>query len=145
MPTVSGSTEIPVKPAELWEKMAGDLSRIGEWNVTHAGFPDEMPGEYEVGTKFREQVKLMGMPGEVTWTVKELEWGRHFMLEGQGPMGITLRSAITLEKTDDGTKATMDSSFEGGPLIGPMGDTVAKATEKAAEESLEKLRAMIGV
>jgi Polyketide cyclase / dehydrase and lipid transport len=143
VPTVSGSAEIPVKPAELWERMAGDLSNIGDWNVTHSAWPDPLPDSYEVGTKFREQVKIMGMPGEVTWEVKELEVGKNFALEGDGPMGIKLRSAVELEETGDGTKATMESSFEGGPLAGPMGETVAKAAEKAAEESLAKLRSLI--
>jgi hypothetical protein len=143
VPTVTGSAEIPVKPTELWERMAGDLSNIGDWNVTHSAWPDPLPDDYEVGTRFREQVKIMGMPGEVTWEVKELEVGKNFALEGDGPMGIKLRSAVQLEETDAGTKATMESAFEGGPLVGPMGDTVAKAAEKAAEESLAKLQAIV--
>ena len=65
MPEVSRSAELPAPPERAWE-IFSDISRYGEWNETHDGFPDGPP-ELATGTTFREKVTIMGMPGEATW------------------------------------------------------------------------------
>jgi ligand-binding SRPBCC domain-containing protein len=124
MPTVSKSLDIPAPVDKVWE-VAGDLSRYGEWNVTHTGFPDGTPTG-EQGSTFKENITVMGMPGQATWT-----------------MGITLGSKLELAPNGDSTTVTIEVSFDGGPLAGPLGATVAASGEKAAAESLEKLKGLV--
>ena len=141
MPTVSKSLDIPSPAEEVWS-VATDLSRYGEWNVTHTGFPDGTPTG-EQGSTFKENITVMGMPGQATWTVTERSDGSHSVWEGEGPMGITLGSKLELAPNGDGTTVTIEVSFDGGPLAGPLGATVAASGEKAASESLEKLRELV--
>lgn len=142
MPEVSNSIEMPAPPERVWSVVT-DLSRYGEWNTTHTDFPDGTPETLEPGTTFREKVKIMGMPGEVKWTVTDVIENEKFAMDGEGPMGVTLKAAYRLEGNGDKTTFTFDSAFAGGALSGPMGGPVTKQTEKAAGESVEKLKELV--
>ncbi len=65
------------------------------------------------------------------------------MWTGEGPMGITLGTRLELAASGDGTTVSISVSFDGGPLAGPMGATVAASAEKGAAQSLEKLAALV--
>ena len=58
-------------------------------------------------------------------------------------MGITLGTRLELAPTDAGTTVSISISFDGGPLAGPIGETVARSAQKGALESLERLRGMV--
>jgi hypothetical protein len=141
MPTVTHSVEIPAAPDEVWV-VATDWGRYAEWNVTHSAFPDGPPPS-EPGATFKERITVMGMPGEAIWTVAETNPPSLTAWHGEGPMGIRLGNRLQLDPSGDGTKVTIEVSFEGGPLAGPLGDSVAASARKGAAESLEKLKALV--
>ncbi len=142
MPTVVRTIDVARSPEEIWA-VGADFSRYAEWNQTHKAFPDGPPQLIE-GTTFRETVTIMGMPGEVKWTITEVVEPHRFALEGDGPMGIKLGAALELTPNGAGTTGALEASFGGGPLLGALGDSVARATEQATDRSLEKLGALIG-
>ena len=141
MPTVTQSLDVPSPPEQVWN-VATDWSRYGEWNVTHSGFPDGLPPS-EPGATFKEKITIMGMPGEASWTVSELTAPTLTSWEGEGPMGIKLGTRLELAPSGDGTTVTISVSFDGGPLAGPLGESVAKSAEKGAAESLQKLKSLV--
>jgi len=142
MPTVTKSLDIPASPEAVWA-VASDLTRYGEWNVTHTGFPEGSPSG-EQGSQFKENITIMGMPGQATWTVAELVEPSKTVWSGEGPMGITLGSKLELTPNGDATTVSIEVTFDGGPLAGPLGATVASSAEKSAAESLEKLKGLLG-
>jgi uncharacterized protein YndB with AHSA1/START domain len=141
MPTVTKSLDIPAPAEKVWS-VATDLGRYGEWNVTHTGFP-EGPPTGEQGSTFKENITIMGMPGQAIWTVTEREEPTRTVWSGEGPMGITLGTKLELAPDGDGTTVSIEVSFDGGPLSGPLGATVAASAEKGALESLEKLKGLV--
>lgn len=141
MPTVTQSLEIPAAPEQVWE-IATDWSRYGEWNVTDTGFP-EGPSSADQGATFKEQITIMGMPGEASWTVAESSAPMRTVWAGEGPMGITLGTRLELAATAEGTTVSLSISFDGGPLAGPIGETVARSAQTGALESLQRLRGMV--
>jgi carbon monoxide dehydrogenase subunit G len=147
MPEVTQSLDIPAAPQAVWD-VATDLSRYGEWNISHTGFPDGTPAT-EAGTKFREQITIMGMPGEANWEITEAVAPERTVWTGAGPMGIVLGTKLELapsgegEGEGEGTTVSISVSFDGGPLAGPMGATVAASAEKGAAQSLEKLKELV--
>ena len=141
MPEVTSTLDIPASPQAVWD-VATDLNRYGEWNISHTGFPDGTP-QTEAGAKFREQITIMGMPGEATWEIAEAVAPERTVWTGAGPMGIVLGSKLELTPAGDGTSVSISVSFDGGPLAGPMGATVAASAEKGAAQSLEKLRDLV--
>jgi carbon monoxide dehydrogenase subunit G len=141
MPEVTSSLEIPAPPEKVWE-VATDLSRYGEWNISHTGFPGGTPTT-ETGASFKETITIMGMPGEASWTISEATPPERTVWDGEGPMGIKLGSKLELAPSGDGTTVSISVSFDGGPLAGPMGATVAASAEKGAAESLERLKGLV--
>jgi hypothetical protein len=142
MPTVTTSVDIDAPAQAVWD-VATDLSRYGEWNSSHSAFPDGTP-TLEPGTTFRETIVVMGMPGEAKWTVAETEAPVKTVWTGEGPMGITLGTELALAANGDSTTVSLSVTFDGGPLAGPMGATVAASAEKGAAQSLEKLKGLVG-
>jgi hypothetical protein len=52
-------------------------------------------------------------------------------------------SAASPTSNGDGATVTIEVSFDGGPLAGPLGASVAASGEKAAEQSPEKLKSLV--
>ena len=141
MPTVSTTREI-VAPLESVWGIVKDPSRYGDWNVTHTGFPDGTPDFYAEGMRIRERLVILGMPAEARWTITHYEDLRGVAMEGNGPMGLTLRQVLGLTEGGGGTIAEVTTSIDGSRLLGPIVDSLAQAARKAAGESLEKLTAL---
>ncbi len=73
----------------MWARLT-DWPSYGAWNATHTGFPGAVRESLAVGGTFRENMKLMGFPAEVDWTIEELEPARLFAIRGKGPMAVTV-------------------------------------------------------
>ena len=141
MPNITKQLELDAPPDQVWAKLT-DFASYGEWNTTHAGFPDGPPGAPSEGATFKEKVKIMGMPGEVNWTVAEITDGQHLFLDGKGPMGTHMKMTYDIEPAGDGTRINLDSEF-GGAALGPMAKALEKESNKSLDESLEKLKALL--
>jgi hypothetical protein len=139
--TVSTTREIMAPLGSVWD-IIKDPRRYGDWNVTHAGFPDGTPEFYAEGMTLREKVMILGMPAEAKWTITLYEDGAGVVMVGDGPMGITLRQRLSLTQKGDGTVAEVTTPIDGSRLLRPIVDSLAHAARKAAGESLEKLTAL---
>jgi Polyketide cyclase / dehydrase and lipid transport len=141
VPTVTTTREILAPLACVWG-IVEDPSRYGDWNVTHAGFPDGTPAAYAQGMTLRERLVIMGMPAEASWTIVSYEDRQGVAMVGDGPMGITLAQTISLAPSGDGTVAEVATTLHGTRLLRPIVDSLAQAARKAAGESLERLGAL---
>lgn len=140
MALIAETADLPAPPERVWEKVA-DLSAWPEWQSIHQGFPDGAP-ELAPGTTFKQKVKIMGMPGEVDWTVETVEPNTRLELQGKGPMGTTMRTAYALQAENGGTRVAYEAEF-GGAALAAMAGPLEKESRKGAAESLEKLRALV--
>lgn len=140
MPSVNKTVELSATPDAVWATLT-DFSKYGEWNVTHVAFPDGTP-TLEAGGTFKEKVRIMGMPGDVAWTVDEAEAPTSLKLSGKGPMGTHMAYAYSLSPSGDGTQLELESEF-GGAALGAMAGALTKETDKALDESVAKLQALV--
>jgi carbon monoxide dehydrogenase subunit G len=141
MPSVNKTVELSATPDAVWATIT-DFSKYGEWNTTHVAFPDGTPASLEAGETFKEKVKIMGMPGEVAWSVVESNAPSSLKLSGKGPMGTHMAYAYTLSPAGDGTQLDLESEF-GGAALGAMAGALTKETDKALDESVEKLKGLV--
>ena len=140
MATIIKQTEVDAPADAVWAKLT-DTSSYGDWLSTHVGYPDGPP-ELAEGATFKEKVTIMGMPGEVDWTVTKFEPGSAVEMEGTGPMGTKLNAAYRVESNGGGTTVTFESGFEGAALAA-MAQPLEAASNAALEKSLDQLKAAI--
>jgi carbon monoxide dehydrogenase subunit G len=138
---LTNSIDIPAPADKVWAAI-GDLNVYAQWMTLHSDFPDGVPDTVEPGVSFREKVKIMGMPGDVTWTVADYQEERRIQLDGEGPMGVKLRAVFELEPTGDGTHVSYESEFSGAALA-PLLGAVEKEAQKAGDESLANLKEVV--
>ena len=144
MAEVSAEARIEAPAEKVWAQLT-DWSAYGQWNATHTSFPGGGPTALEVGGTFQENMKLMGFPAEVEWTIEELEPARVLAIRGKGPMAVTVATRYTLTPQGDGAGATavrIDGEFTGA-AVSLMAGKLKDSATAALNESLRKLAGLV--
>lgn len=144
MAEVSAEARIEAPAEKVWAQLT-DWSAYGEWNATHTSFPGGGPAALEVGGTFQENMKLMGFPAEVEWTIEEVEPARVLAIRGKGPMAVTVATRYTLTPAGDGAGATtvrIDGEFTGA-AVSLMAGKLKDSATAALNESLRKLAGLV--
>jgi carbon monoxide dehydrogenase subunit G len=141
MAEVSAEARIEAPAEKVWAQLT-DFSSYGEWNSTHTNFPNGGPSTLEVGGTFAENMKLMGFPAEVNWTIEDLEPERTLAIKGKGPMGVTVGTRYTLTPEGDATNVRIDGEFTGA-AVSLMAGKLKDSATAALTESLRKLAGLV--
>ncbi|MEU9990743.1 SRPBCC family protein [Streptomyces sp. NPDC007971] len=141
MAEVSAEARIQAPAEKVWTQLT-DWSSYGEWNATHTSFPKGGPESLAVGGTFQENMKLMGFPAEVDWTIEELEPARLFAIRGKGPMAVTVATRYTLTPDGDATTVRIDGEFTGA-AVSLMAGKLKDSATAALNESLRKLDGLV--
>ncbi|MEU9124792.1 SRPBCC family protein [Streptomyces sp. NPDC048506] len=141
MADVTAQARIEAPAERVWDRLT-DFASYGQWNVTHTAFPKGGPKTLEVGAAYEENMKLMGFPAEVTWTVQELEPGRLLDIKGKGPMGVNLGMRYALTPEDGATTVRVDGAFTGA-AVSLMAGKLKDSATAALNESLRKLAGLV--
>ncbi|MFE7312101.1 SRPBCC family protein [Streptomyces sp. NPDC057555] len=137
MADVTAQARIEAPAEKVWDRLT-DFDSYGQWNATHTDFPHGGPHPLEVGAAYAENMKLMGFPAEVAWTVREVEPGRLLDVQGKGPMGVSLGMRYQLTPDGEATTVRIDGSFTGA-AVSLMAAKLKDSATSALEESLRKL------
>ncbi|MFG2289205.1 SRPBCC family protein [Streptomyces sp. NPDC048595] len=141
MAEVTAQSRIEAPAGKIWDRLT-DFDAYGEWNATHTDFPKGGPETLEAGASYEENMKLMGFPAEVTWTVQELEPGRLLDIKGKGPMGVSLGMRYALTPDGEATTVRIDGTFTGA-AVSLMAGKLKDSASAAMNESLRKLAGLV--
>ncbi|MEU5312896.1 SRPBCC family protein [Streptomyces sp. NPDC021562] len=141
MAEVSAEARIQAPAEKVWAQLT-DWSAYGEWNATHTNFPKGGPETLAVGGTFQENMKLMGFPAEVEWTIEELEPARVLAIRGKGPMAVTVATRYTLTPDGAATGVRIDGEFTGA-AVSLMAGKLKDSATAALNESLRRLGALV--
>ena len=141
MAEVSAEARIEAPAEKVWAQLT-DFSSYGEWNSTHTNFPKGGPASLETGATFEENMKLMGFPAEVNWTIDELEPARTLAISGKGPMSVNVTTRYTLIPDGEATKVRIDGEFTGA-AVSLMAGKLKDSATAALDESLRKLAGLV--
>ncbi|MET8753651.1 SRPBCC family protein [Streptomyces sp. NPDC059104] len=141
MAEVTAESRIEAPAAKLWAQLT-DWDAYGQWSMTHTNFPKGGPETLAVGSTFAENMKMMGFPAEVLWTVSELEDQRVFAITGKGPMGVAVLTRYTLLPDGDATTVRIDGEFTGA-AVSLMAGKLKDSATAALNESLRKLAGLV--
>lgn len=141
MAEISAEARIGAPAEKVWAQLT-NWSAYGDWNATHTSFPKGGPTVLEVGGTFQENMKLMGFPAEVEWTIAELEPARVFAIQGKGPMAVSVATRYTLTPDGDATTVRIDGEFTGA-AVSLMAGKLKDSGTAALNESLRKLAGLV--
>ncbi|MEV5954442.1 SRPBCC family protein [Streptomyces sp. NPDC051987] len=141
MAEVSAEARIQAPAEKVWAQLT-DWPAYGEWNATHTNFPKGGPETLAVGGTFQENMKLMGFPAEVEWTIEELEPARVLAIRGKGPMAVTVATRYTLTPDGDATGVRIDGEFTGA-AVSLMAGKLKDSATAALNESLRRLGGLV--
>ncbi|WP_416962912.1 SRPBCC family protein [Streptomyces sp. Agncl-13] len=141
MAEISAEARIEAPAEKVWTQLT-DWSAYGEWNATHTNFPKGGPDALAVGGTFQENMKLMGFPAEVEWTIEEVEPARVFAIRGKGPMAVNVATRYTLTPDGDATTVRIDGEFTGA-AVSLMAGKLKDSGTAALNESLRKLAGLV--
>ncbi|KMS83873.1 MULTISPECIES: SRPBCC family protein [Streptomyces] len=141
MAEVSAEARIQAPAEKVWAQLT-DWPSYGAWNATHTSFPRGGPETLAVGGTFQENMKLMGFPAQVDWTIEELEPARVFAIRGKGPMAVTVATRYTLTPDGDATTLRIDGEFTGA-AVSLMAGKLKDSAAAALNESLRKLDGLV--
>ncbi|MCX5379589.1 SRPBCC family protein [Streptomyces sp. NBC_00091] len=141
MAEVTAESRIEAPAAKLWAQLT-DWDAYGQWSMTHTNFPKGGPETLAVGSTFAENMKMMGFPAEVLWTVSELEEQRVFAITGKGPMGVAVLTRYTLTSDGGATTVRIDGEFTGA-AVSLMAGKLKDSATAALNESLRKLAGLV--
>ncbi|MFG2870922.1 SRPBCC family protein [Streptomyces sp. NPDC048338] len=141
MAEVSAEARIEAPADRVWAQLT-DFASYGEWNATHTSFPNGGPATLETGATFAENMKLMGFPAEVTWTVEELESVRVLAIRGKGPMGVNVGTRYSLAPDGEATTLRIDGEFTGA-AVSLMATKLKDSATAALNESLRKFAGLV--
>ncbi|MEV3914386.1 MULTISPECIES: type II toxin-antitoxin system Rv0910 family toxin [Streptomyces] len=141
MAEISAEALISAPAEKVWAQLT-DWSAYGEWNATHTSFPKGGPTVLEPGGTFQENMKLMGFPAEVEWTIDQVEPARLFAIRGKGPMAVSVATRYTLTPDGDATTVRIDGEFTGA-AVSLMAGKLKDSGTAALNESLRKLAGLV--
>ena len=141
MAEISAEARIEAPAEKVWAQLT-DWSAYGEWNATHTNFPKGGPKVLAVGGTFQENMKLMGFPAEVEWTIEELEPARVLAIRGKGPMAVNVATRYTLTPDGEATTVRIDGEFTGA-AVSLMAGKLKDSGTAALNESLRKLAGLV--
>ncbi|MER6099863.1 SRPBCC family protein [Streptomyces sp. NPDC001728] len=141
MAEVSAEARIEAPAGKVWAQLM-DFPSYGEWNATHTNFPNGGPETLAAGGTFTENMKLMGFPAEVLWTIEELESERALAIKGKGPMGVLVTTRYSLTSDGDATNVRIDGEFTGA-AVSLMAGKLKDSATAALTESLRKLSGLV--
>ncbi|WP_445270668.1 type II toxin-antitoxin system Rv0910 family toxin [Streptomyces sp. DSM 41634] len=141
MAEVTAESRIEAPAAMLWSRLT-DWDAYGQWSMTHTNFPKGGPETLAIGSTFAENMKMMGFPAEILWTVSELEDERLFAITGKGPMGVAVLTRYTLTPDGGATTVRIDGEFTGA-AVSLMAGKLKDSATAALNESLRKLAALV--
>lgn len=141
MAEVSAQARIEASAEKVWAQLT-DFTSWGQWNATHTGFPEGGPATLEAGAVYQENMKLMGFPAEVAWTIEACEPGRVFATRGKGPMGVNLTMRYALTPEGEATTVRVDGEFT-GPAVSLIAGKLRDSATAALNESLRRLGGLV--
>ncbi|MFD3808428.1 SRPBCC family protein [Streptomyces sp. NPDC058611] len=141
MAEVTAESRIEAPAAKLWSQLT-DWDAYGRWSTTHTNFPKGGPETLALGSTFAENMKMMGFPAEVVWTVSELEDERLFAITGKGPMGVAVLTRYTLVPDGGATTVRIDGEFTGA-AVSLMAGKLKDSATAALNESLRRLAGLV--
>lgn len=140
---ITRSAVLPAAPDEV-AALVADLSRWPEWFALWKGWSGEPPsGPPRVGTQFKHKVRVLGVPGDMSWAVVELDIPHRVRLEGKGPSRTSAKLDVGIEPAGDGGSKIELTCDLGGLVLKPVEGQLRTWLDVRIERTLASLERLL--
>jgi uncharacterized membrane protein len=143
--TVHVTTKINAPVERVWETVM-DPSCLADWVTIHKWVKDVSSQPMRQGSTMKQCLHLRGVSFNVNWKLVDVNAPNHAEWEGQGPAHSVARIRYELRRDGDATEFEYMNEFTPpGGRLGSMASRmiVGAASEREAERSLERLKALV--
>ena len=142
---VDRTIEIKAPPQRVWALLM-DPRRLEDWVSVHKSLKEAPDGQLRKGSQLTQCLHLAGTNFNVHWKVDQAEAPKRAVWEGRGPMRSKASVVYDLEPAGDGhTRFHYVNEFKspGGPLGGLVDRITGGTAERAANKTLDNLKALL--
>ena len=126
-------------PPERIGDVLVDLDQWPDWFALHKGWAGPVPDQVELGTTFKHKVRILGVPGEMEWTVDELVRPWRFHLKGRGTSRTAAEIDFTVSRLGGASQVALDAKLT-GLAIKPFEGLIRPWLEVRVERTVASLR-----
>jgi uncharacterized protein YndB with AHSA1/START domain len=142
---VKQTIEIDAPIDRVWE-LVMDPDRLGEWVTIHEEVSEVPDGDLKAGSRFRQRMKLKGVPLKVRWEIVEFDPPRHARWAGEATAGAGATIVYDLAERDGVTSFDYRNEFDlpGGKVGNLAGRAFNAASgDREAKRSLKRLKELL--
>ncbi|WP_155981387.1 SRPBCC family protein [Nocardia sp. BMG111209] len=143
MGSIAITKQLPVAVAGLYDAIARPAT-WARWSSIHRDFVGEPPERLYSGASLVSTVALLGVTGEVRWTVAAAAEPNLIMLSGRGKAGTACEFTYLLRPVAGGTELTAGGDFRGPFLTGYVAKALEQHGREQLDETLDRLAALVG-
>jgi uncharacterized membrane protein len=142
---VAQSIDIEAPIERVWEVVM-DPELLGDWVTIHDSVSEVPAGDLKKGSRFKQAMKLKGVPLKVRWEVVECKAPEQATWNGEAAAGAKAQIVYALSEKDGVTIFDYQNEFE--LPAGKVGKLAAKAFnamsgDREAKKSLKNLKELI--
>jgi uncharacterized membrane protein len=142
---IAQSIEIDAPIERVWD-LVMDPGRLGDWVTIHRSVADLPDGELTTGSRFRQEMRLKGVPLKVRWEIVECRPPRCARWQGKAMAGAKARISYELSEIGSGTRFDYENEFElpagrVGKLAGRAFNAISG--EREAKRTLARLKDLL--
>jgi len=142
---ISQSIEIAAPIERVWD-LVMDPDRLGDWVTIHRAVSEVPAGKLKVGSSFRQEMRLKGVPLKVRWEVVECRAPTRARWSGRAAAGARASITYNLSERDGLTRFDYENEFElpagkVGKLAGRAFNAVAG--DREAKRTLTRLKRLL--
>lgn len=140
---ISRDIDVDAEPQAVADLVA-DLPRWPEWFALHKGWSGDVPdGHAGLGTRFKHKVRVMGVTGDVTWEVVELDEPHRFVLKGKGPSRSNMEVDFRVAPSAGGGSTLSFTAKIGGLALRPFEGQIKPWLNVRVERTVESLQTLL--
>ena len=114
MPDVTRTHQVDASP-EAVAAVIADLPRWPHWFALHKGWVEDPPAQAAKGVRFRHEVRILGVPADITWEVTEADPPRRYAMKGKGSQ--RTNAAVTFSVSPEGAGSRIELEADIGGLV----------------------------
>ena len=141
MADISRARDLPATPDQV-AALVMDLPRWPEWFALHKGWEGDMPQRAAVGVEFKHAVRILGVPGDVTWKVVQLDPPERIVLKGKGSKRTSTEIDFRIEPRDGGSRVIVSAKV-GGLVLKPVDGQLKSWLDVRVDRTLDGLETLL--